>query len=174
MSPGWAKGLQLDRIKGNEGYSPENCQWLTQAENARKVRPKIRNADYESLIAENERLRQHIAELETSLTALVRLRTARAAPWRRERRAPGGGSPAPPLLDPRRDCLRVGPGLATQRRDLAGTRLARLALGRALEDPGHLSQQVGPAARELRSSATAAASSSPVRSRHPKWCFAAG
>jgi hypothetical protein len=56
MAPTWAKGLQLDRIDGELGYSPENCQWLTQAENARKVRPKIRNADYEALVAENARL----------------------------------------------------------------------------------------------------------------------
>ena len=30
-----------------------------------------------------------------------------------------------------------------------GTRLVRLALGRALEDPGHFGQQVGRAGREL-------------------------
>ena len=56
MAPTWAKGLQLDRTDGELGYSPDNCQWLTQAANARKVRPKIRNADYEALLAENARL----------------------------------------------------------------------------------------------------------------------
>jgi hypothetical protein len=57
--------------------------------------------------------------------------------------------PAPPFPDPRRDRPRVGPGLAREHRGLAGQRLIRLALTRALEDPGHLGQQVGPAAREL-------------------------
>jgi hypothetical protein len=38
---------------------------------------------------------------------------------------------------------------AAQRRCLPGERLVEFALGRALEDPGHLGQQVSPAGREL-------------------------
>ena len=57
--------------------------------------------------------------------------------------------PAPPFLGPRRDRPRVGPGLAAQPHGLARERLIQLALAGALEDPGHLGQQVGPAARQL-------------------------
>jgi len=57
--------------------------------------------------------------------------------------------PAPPFLGPRRDRLQVGPSLPAQRRRPPGERLVRLALAGSLEDPGHLGQQIGPAAREL-------------------------
>ena len=67
----------------------------------------------------------------------------------RERRLPRGGPPAATLLDPRRDRLRVGPGLAAEHRGLPGERFIQLALAGALEDPGHLGQEVGPAVREL-------------------------
>jgi hypothetical protein len=55
----------------------------------------------------------------------------------------------PPLLNPIQECRRVGTGLPAQPGGLAGERLIRLALGRALEQPGHLCQQVRPAAREF-------------------------
>ena len=67
----------------------------------------------------------------------------------RERRPRRGGPPAPPLLDPRRDRLRVSARLAAQRRGLADERLIELALAGALEDPGDLGQEVGAAARQL-------------------------
>ena len=53
------------------------------------------------------------------------------------------------MLDPRRDRLRVGPGLPAQASSLAAERLVQLPLAGALQDPGHLGQQVGPAGREL-------------------------
>src|SRR6478672_5035201 len=64
-----------------------------------------------------------------------------------ERRAPGVRRAAAALLDPARDGVGVGPGHAAQPRRGPGQRLVRLALAGALEDAGHLGQQVGPAAR---------------------------
>lgn len=68
----------------------------------------------------------------------------------RERRHIRRGPPVPPLLDPRRDLLRVGPGLPAQSRGLARERLIQLALTGALENAGDLGQQVGPAVSEIR------------------------
>jgi hypothetical protein len=42
----------------------------------------------------------------------------------------------------------MGASLAAQSRGLPGERLAELAFGRALEDPGNLGQQVTPPARQ--------------------------
>lgn len=35
---GYRKGLQLDRINNDKGYSPENCRWVTPKENSRNRR----------------------------------------------------------------------------------------------------------------------------------------
>jgi hypothetical protein len=35
---GWTKGLTIDRIDSNAGYYPENCQWISNEENARRAR----------------------------------------------------------------------------------------------------------------------------------------
>lgn len=34
---GWHPHLVLDRINNNKGYSPKNCQWITNKENCRKT-----------------------------------------------------------------------------------------------------------------------------------------
>jgi hypothetical protein len=36
LSHGYKKGLQIDRIDNDKGYSPDNCQFITCAENVRK------------------------------------------------------------------------------------------------------------------------------------------
>jgi hypothetical protein len=33
---GWIKGLSIDRIDSNKGYSPDNCQFITVSENVKK------------------------------------------------------------------------------------------------------------------------------------------
>jgi hypothetical protein len=66
-----------------------------------------------------------------------------------ERRAARGGSPGAAGLDPCRDGLRVGAGLAAQLRGLPLERLAGLAFTGALQDPGDFGQQIGAPGGEL-------------------------
>lgn len=40
LSNGWEPNLQLDRRDNNKGYSPDNCRFVTQADNLRNRRPK--------------------------------------------------------------------------------------------------------------------------------------
>jgi len=72
-----------------------------------------------------------------------------AAQAARRRRRPRGRCPPPPFLDPSRDRVRVSAGETAQPRDAPGQRLIKSTLRCALQDPGHLGQQVGPAAGEL-------------------------
>lgn len=41
---GFKENLKLDRIKNNEGYSPDNCQFITHAKNCRKRSNSILNS----------------------------------------------------------------------------------------------------------------------------------
>lgn len=38
LSHGWRKGLQIDRIDNDKGYSPDNCRFVTSKENCRNRR----------------------------------------------------------------------------------------------------------------------------------------
>lgn len=38
MSPTWSEGLELEREKNDQGYSPENCKWATRTEQTRNTR----------------------------------------------------------------------------------------------------------------------------------------
>lgn len=41
MVSGYVKGLVLDRERNNEGYSPSNCRWVTQAVNNRNKSDRV-------------------------------------------------------------------------------------------------------------------------------------
>lgn len=41
MANGYKKGLQIDRINNDGDYSPQNCRWVTCAENARNKRTNL-------------------------------------------------------------------------------------------------------------------------------------
>ena len=45
LAHGWRKGLQIDRIDNNKGYSPENCRVVTPKENANNRRNTLRLDD---------------------------------------------------------------------------------------------------------------------------------
>ena len=64
------------------------------------------------------------------------------------RRLARGSGPAPSFGGPLRDEGVVGSGEPAQGGGLAGEQLIVPALGRALEDAGHLGQQVSPASRQ--------------------------
>ena len=49
LSHGWHKGLQIDRIDNNQGYSPENCRVVTPKENSNNRRNTWRLDDGTSL-----------------------------------------------------------------------------------------------------------------------------
>ena len=45
LAHGWRKGLQIDRIDNNQGYSPENCRVVTPKENTNNRRNTLRLDD---------------------------------------------------------------------------------------------------------------------------------
>ena len=45
LSHGWRKGLQIDRIDNNQGYTPENCRVVTPKENSNNRRNTLRLDD---------------------------------------------------------------------------------------------------------------------------------
>lgn len=49
LAHGWRKGLQIDRIDNNQGYSPENCRVVTPKENSNNKRNTLRLDDGTSL-----------------------------------------------------------------------------------------------------------------------------
>lgn len=37
LANGWQPGLTIDRVDSSRGYCPENCEWVTPAENSRRA-----------------------------------------------------------------------------------------------------------------------------------------
>lgn len=42
ITNGWKPGLQLDRLDGNKGYSPDNCHWVSASEHSKKTRAEAK------------------------------------------------------------------------------------------------------------------------------------
>jgi hypothetical protein len=48
LSAGYADSLTIDRVRGDVGYDPGNCRWMTRIENTRRAQTVIVNAFGES------------------------------------------------------------------------------------------------------------------------------
>jgi hypothetical protein len=46
MGGSWEAGLDIDRTDNDQGYSPENCRWVSRKENNRNKRNNIRREDF--------------------------------------------------------------------------------------------------------------------------------
>lgn len=64
LSNGYVKGLQLDRIDPDKGYSPDNCRFVTPHENALNRRSSIRvlwNGEFIELMRLYERIKPKVS-----------------------------------------------------------------------------------------------------------------
>jgi len=53
MLGSYRPGLEIDRIDNNKGYTPENCRWVTRAENCRNTRASKLTQEQVNWIREN-------------------------------------------------------------------------------------------------------------------------
>lgn len=49
MYPSYKKGLQLDRIDNDKGYSKDNCRWVTRQQNNSNTRPRKGSSKYKGV-----------------------------------------------------------------------------------------------------------------------------
>lgn len=70
---GYLPGLTIDRIDPNQGYSPENCRWVTQAEQNRNTRANIFSHESAALVRAMRGIKsaaELAAEFKTSRTQI--------------------------------------------------------------------------------------------------------
>lgn len=65
LENGWAKGLEIDRIDNNSGYSPGNCRWVTDKQNAQNTRRNV----YVSAFGESKTLSEWARDSRSRFTA---------------------------------------------------------------------------------------------------------
>lgn len=87
LANGWKKGLHLDRIDNDGGYSPENCRFLSPAASARNKRSNRTiefNGDKLLLVEWSEKLRISYDVLNQRINILKwPIERALTEPWRR-------------------------------------------------------------------------------------------
>jgi len=76
---GYNDNLQIDRIDNNQGYYPENCRWVTAAQNSMNKRRKANYGIYKSRNGNlNVKIRRygsiHYAGTVTTLKEAIKLR----------------------------------------------------------------------------------------------------
>jgi hypothetical protein len=74
ISKGWKPGLTLDRRNNDEGYSPDNCQFVTPSRNARNMRKTIIVSMFNESVPALDAFERHTTGRVECITFMNRLR----------------------------------------------------------------------------------------------------